>query len=110
MKCDYNPKILICDDIEKNFKIELNDYPNALTLFIYNQKRFDAIGSGNLYRAINRMKKYSYIQKTSATDIIIDSTNDNSDLLMKILFLLSKIEKHISNNNLGGAYELSTLF
>lgn len=103
---DHAPRILICDDIYEKLELEKISHPNALILFLLNQKRFDAIGAGNLYRKLGRMNKYSFVQQYSAIDVIIDDTNDNPDPLIKLLFILNQIAQYFDEKSLGNIIQL----
>ncbi|MFC6652732.1 UvrD-helicase domain-containing protein [Paenibacillus rhizoplanae] len=100
------PRVLVCDDITKSLDIEKAKYPEALLLFLLNQKRFDSIGAGNLYRKLSKMEKYSYIQQSSALDVLIDQTNENPDPLIKLLFAVNKIAEYYINANLGSIVQV----
>lgn len=103
---DHEPRVLICDDIHEKLESEKLKYPNALTLFLLNQKRFDSIGAGNLYRQLGKMDRYSYAQQYSVMDIIIDDTNDNPDSLIKLLFILNEIAEYFDRKSLGNIIQL----
>jgi DNA helicase-2/ATP-dependent DNA helicase PcrA len=98
---DHAPRVLICDNIQEKLESEKASYPDALLLFLLNQKRFDSIGAGNLYRQLGRLDKYSFVQQASAVDVLADDTNENPDPLIKLLFTIDKIVEYFENMNLG---------
>lgn len=103
---DHAPRVLICDNISDKLESEKVSYPNALLLFLLNQKRFDSVGAGNLYRQLSRMDRYSFVQKYSAIDVLIDDTSDNPDPLMKLLFIINQMADYFDNMSLGGIIQL----
>jgi len=103
---DHQPRVLICTDINTQLEAEKKVYPNALLLFLPNQKKFDAIGAGTLYKQVKSMEKYSFISQNEAVDVLTDDTTDNPDPLFKLLFLISKITNFYSCNNLGSMIQL----
>jgi DNA helicase-2/ATP-dependent DNA helicase PcrA len=98
---DHKPRIIMCQDINEKVTTELKSYPNALCLYLLNQKKFDSIGAGNLYRALNKLDRYSHIQKHSASDILVNSSDDNPDLVIKMLFIIAKMSLNFQNGNWG---------
>lgn len=103
---DHPPRIIICDNISEKLESEKINYPNALLLFLLNQKRFDTIGSGNLFRQLGRMERYSFVQQYSAVDVLIDNTQDNPDPLIKLLFTINQISEDYANLSLGSIIQL----
>ena len=103
---DHDPRVMICDDIEKALEAEKVKFPNALELYLLNQKRFDAIGAGTLYRKLNSMEKYSFVNKYSAIDVLTDNSSENIDSLAKLLFSVDQISEFYSSGNLGGIIRL----
>lgn len=103
---DHAPRVIISDDIANMLESEKVKFSKVLELYLLNQKRFDAIGSGNLYRQINRMDKYSFVNKYSAVDVLTDNSNENTDILMKLLFSVDQITHFYEIGNLGGIVQL----
>ncbi|WGD97716.2 UvrD-helicase domain-containing protein [Bacillus safensis] len=103
---DHLPRILLCDDVSEKLKLEKQNYPNALLLFLLNQKRFDSIGAGDLYRKYNKMERYSHIQQYSAVDVLINDSQDNPDSLVKLLFLVNQIAQDYGTKSLGNIVQL----
>ncbi len=103
---DHAPRVIISDDIANMLESEKVKFSKVLELYLLNQKRFDAIGSGNLYRQINRMDKYSFVNKYSAVDVLTDNSNENTDILMKLLFSVDQITHFYEVGNLGGIVQL----
>lgn len=103
---DHAPRVIISDDIANMLESEKVKFSKVLELYLLNQKRFDAIGSGNLYRQINRMDKYSFVNKYSAVDVLTDNSNENADILMNLLFSVDQITHFYEAGNLGGIIQL----
>lgn len=103
---DHAPRVIISDDISNMIESEKAKFPKVLELYLLNQKRFDAIGSGNLYRQISRMDKYSFVNKYSAVDVLTDNSNENTDVLMKLLFSVDQITHFYEAGNLGRIVQL----
>lgn len=103
---EHHPRIIICSNINERLEIEKEIYKNALLLFLPNQKKFDTIGAGNLYRKVKRMEKYSFVAQTDAVDVITDDTSENPDPLFKLLFLINRINRYYASNNLGSILQL----
>ncbi|QFF99916.1 ATP-dependent helicase [Psychrobacillus glaciei] len=97
----HPPRVILCDNIHDRLEIEKSSYPDALLLFLLNQQRFNSIGAGELYSRLNRLEKYSYGKQLNAVNILSDNTNENSDSLFKLLFLVEKVLEHYKNSNLG---------
>ncbi|MGD6943539.1 UvrD-helicase domain-containing protein [Cytobacillus gottheilii] len=106
LKPDHPPRVLICNDIQERLERECSNYPDALLLFLLNQQRFDSIGAGELYKQFNRLDRYSYIKQLSATDVLSDSTNENSDPLLKLLFVVDKVLDYYGKFNLGSIIQI----
>jgi DNA helicase-2/ATP-dependent DNA helicase PcrA len=103
---DHAPRVIICDNISQTLESEKVKFPKALELYLLNQKRFDAIGSGNLYRQLSRMDKYSFVNKYSAVDVLTDNSNENADILMRLLFSVDQVAHFYEVRNLGGIVQL----
>lgn len=103
---DHHPRVLICSNIHERLEIEKGIYPKALLLLLLNQKKFDTIGSGNLYRQVKGMEKYSFVSQTDAVDVLTDDTAENPDPLFKLLFLINQIAGYFASNKLGRIIQL----
>lgn len=99
--CNHMPRIILCENIGEALKKEQQLYPKALALFLFNKEKFDAIGAGQLYTALDAMEAYKFYQQSSAADILSNPTSDNPDPLIKLLFILSSIIHSLLANNLG---------
>jgi len=97
---------VLCDDVGEKIKSEKQKYPDALLLYLLNQKRFETIGAGDLYRKLSRMDRYSFIQKNNAIDVLIDDTSENPDPLIRLLFIIGQIEECFRNQTLGNIVQL----
>ncbi|MFF2016078.1 UvrD-helicase domain-containing protein [Paenibacillus sp. NPDC058177] len=103
---DHLPRIVLCDDMSEKLRLEKQNYPDALLLFLLNQKRFDSIGAGDLYRKYNNMERYSFIQQYSAVDVLINDSQDNPDILVKLLFMVNQIAEDYGAKSLGNIVQL----
>ncbi len=103
---DHLPRVLICPNIPERLESEKGLYEKALLLFLPNQKKFDTIGAGNLYRQVKNMDKYSFVSQTDAVDVLLDDTEENPDSLFKLLFLINRISTYFELNNLGSIIQL----
>ncbi|MFE0506908.1 UvrD-helicase domain-containing protein [Peribacillus butanolivorans] len=101
LKPDHPPRVILANNIQDRLEMEHSIYPDALLLFLLNQQRFDSIGAGELFRQTKRMDKYSHGKQVTAADVLADKTNENSDPLFKLLFVVDKILCNYKNSNLG---------
>ncbi len=84
-------KIIISENVENCIKALQEEIEDPLLLFIVNKDKFDEIGALNLYNAFEKIDKYKYGKKTRVTDVLLDTTSDNPDDIMKLLFNIQKI-------------------
>lgn len=98
---DFLPRVIFCENVKEMVQIEKEKYPFALELYLLNQQRFTAIDAGNLYSTLNRIEKYSFGSKYTAVNIISDSSNDNPDILIKLLFIVHQICEQYKLSNFG---------
>lgn len=98
---DYPPRVLICNDMHKEIDKQIEENPDTLILFVLNQERFDSIGAGQLYRNLSRTKKYHFPSKYNIADILSDTSNENPDPLIRLLFSLSEAFKDYSTHRYG---------
>lgn len=97
----HAPRVIITNDIESRLKVEKENYPDALLLYLLNQQRFDSLGAGQLFLYTKRLKKYSNNNQPSAVDVMTDNTNENTDYLYKLLFMIEEILTYYTNSNMG---------
>lgn len=98
---DVEPQIIISSNVKECVYKLQNKFHGILTLYLMNKEKYEEIGSKNLYNAYERMDKYSFGRKFSATDILSDMSNDNPDNLMKFLFLLNNVMNFYISENYG---------
>jgi len=103
IKPDYNPRIIIndCAKFDECISEICEKYPDTLVLYIFNSDRFKKIGCINLYNAYGSIEKYNFIGKYLNKDVLLDSTTDNPDVLMKFLFVLDKANNFWQEKNFG---------
>lgn len=102
----HPPRVFLTSAINDKVSIELSNEPNALQLYLPNQKKFETIGAGELYREINKLDAYKFGAKVRASEILITNAEDNRDPLLKILYLLLEINDLYLVNNLGGVLQI----
>lgn len=98
---NFDPRVIICNDVDEKLTQILDEYPNALTLFLSNQSRFQKIGCPSLYRVFSKMDRYSFGKKHSVIDVLTDNTKDNPDSLMRLIFSVAFINNNYAFNNYG---------
>jgi len=103
---DHAPRVIISDNVSERLVSEKIKFPKVLELYLLNQKRFDAIGASNLYRQLSRLDKYSFVNKYSAVDALTNNSNENIDILMRLLFSVDQITRFYKIGNLGGIIQL----
>ena len=91
IETNTKPQIIICADVNSKITELHKKYSDLLVLYLLNQERFDAIGSGNLYRAFSKTVKYSYGKSFTAVDILTKDHSDNPDPLMRLIFIISEM-------------------
>ena len=102
---DFQPNVLIANDVEKEISDFKELYPDALVLYLTNKARFHNIGAGGLYDAYSRMEKYKFGKKYSAIDILIKEEIRNNDALMSFLFELNQIAKNYTQGYYGEVFK-----
>ncbi|WP_317720538.1 UvrD-helicase domain-containing protein [Clostridium tetani] len=106
IKSDYNPRLIICDDFKKEVNTNIKEYPDSLILYLLNKNKFKKIGSINLYNTYNKIKRYSFGKKYSVLDALTDTSIDNPDEMMKILFLLNTANLYWQKKQYGNLISL----
>ncbi|KAB3524778.1 UvrD-helicase domain-containing protein [Alkaliphilus serpentinus] len=106
VEAEHEPRVIICNNPSQEVDDELSLYPQALCLYLLNQQKFDSIGASNLYRHVNRLDSYSFNKKLSATDVLSDSSSENPDQLLCLLFSIGNIYEYYSNGNLGNVLKI----
>lgn len=98
---DFLPRIIICKDTKEKIAQLNKEKPSSLNLYLSNSSRFEAIGCASLFNCYRRMDRYSYGKNFSAIDILTDSSSDNPDTLMKLIFLSLSINDDFTNDRFG---------
>lgn len=104
VKPDFKPRIIIkkACDFDNLIKNIIDKDPNTLVLYIFNKERFEKIGAGNLFNKFSNIKKYSFGNKISVTDILLNNDEvDNQDDLLKLMILMYKINKFWCRKTFG---------
>lgn len=98
---NFDPRVIICNDVDEKLTQILDEYPNSLTLFLSNQSRFQKIGCPSLYSTFSKMDRYSFSKKYGVVDVLTDNTKDNPDSLMRLIFSVAFINNNYASNNYG---------
>ena len=98
---NFDPRVIICNDVDEKLTQILDEYPNSLTLFLSNQSRFQKIGCPSLYSTFSKMDRYSFSKKYGVVDVLTDNTKDNPDSLMRLIFSVAHINNNYTSNNYG---------
>jgi len=102
----HSPRVLICDDILESVRAEKSKYTEALLLFLPNNKKFESIGAGNLFRQVSNMEKYKYGRQYSAVNVLTDNTDENPDPLFKLLFIITQVVVFDMQKKMGCTIQL----
>ena len=98
---NFDPRVIICNDVDEKLTQILDEYPNSLTLFLSNQSRFQKIGCPSLYSTFSKMDRYSFSKKYGVVDVLTDNTKDNPDSLIRLIFSVAFINNNYASNNYG---------
>ncbi|KEJ00170.1 hypothetical protein N494_03995 [Clostridium botulinum A2B7 92] len=91
---EYNPRIILSDNIHKDIDYNLKSYPDTLVLYVFNKERFQEIGAGSLWNIYSRMDQYSFWKKYSAVNVLTDISEDNPDEMIKFLFRINEMSDY----------------
>ncbi|MBL3847008.1 UvrD-helicase domain-containing protein [Bacillus paranthracis] len=106
IKPDHPPRIIMCDNIQERLKRECSIYPDALLLFLLNQQKFASIGARELYKQFSHLERYSHAKQLSATDVLSDNTSENTDPLLKLLFIVGEVVDYYEKSNVGSIIQI----
>lgn len=98
---EYNPRIILSNDIHKDIGINLKDYPDTLVLYVFNKERFQEIGAVSLWDIYSKMEQYSFGKKYSAVNVLTDTSEDNPDEMMKFLFRMNEMSEYWKSRQYG---------
>jgi DNA helicase II / ATP-dependent DNA helicase PcrA len=98
---DEAPRIVITKDIKSSVDNEEKNNPAVLKLFVFNQQRFNSIGAGMLFNSISNMERYGYGRKYGVVDVLTDSTENNPEKLLRILFKIDTILRYFNEKKYG---------
>lgn len=91
---EYNPRIILSDNIHKDIDDNLKSYKDTLVLYVFNKERFQEIGAGSLWGVYSKMDQYSFGKKYSAVNVLTDISEDNPDEMMKFLFRINEMNEY----------------
>jgi len=91
---EYNPRIILSDNIHNDIDDNLKNYPDTLVLYVFNKERFQEIGAGLLWNVYSRMDQYGFGKKYSAVNVLTDTSEDNPDEMMKFLFRINEMSDY----------------
>lgn len=97
----YFPEVIFSNSPIDVLNNKINEYPNALILYLLNKDRFSSIGAGNLYKEVQVMEKYQYGRKYSVTDVLTTNDETNPDKLFLLLFIFEKIKVYYKDKLYG---------
>lgn len=98
---DYHPELIMTSNVNHAISECQSRYKESLVLYLLNRDKYIEIGAGNFYSCFDRMEKYSFGRKNSTNDVLSDLSDENPDLVMRFLFLISKIAELYSTGNYG---------
>ena len=98
---EYNPRIILSDNIHKDIDSNLKSYPDTLILYVFNKERFQEIGAGSLLDVYSRMDQYGFGKKYSAINVLTDTREDNPDEMMKFLFRINEMSDYWTSGQYG---------
>lgn len=98
---EYNPRIILSDNIHKDIDSNLKSYPDTLILYVFNKERFQEIGAGSLLDVYSRMDQYAFGKKYSAINVLTDTREDNPDEMMKFLFRINEMSDYWTSGQYG---------
>lgn len=98
---EYNPRIILSDNIHKDIYDNLKSYPDTLVLYVFNKERFQEIGAKSLWNVYSRMDQYGFGKKYSAVNVLTDTSEDNPDEMMKFLFRISEMSDYWTRGQYG---------
>ncbi|MBN1071332.1 ATP-dependent helicase [Clostridium botulinum] len=98
---EYNPRIILSDNIYKDIEDNLKSYPDTLVLYVFNKERFQEIGAGSLWNVYSKMNQYGFGKKNSAVNVLMDISEDNPDEMMKFLFRINEMSDYWTRGQYG---------
>ncbi|MBZ0312176.1 MAG: UvrD-helicase domain-containing protein [Clostridium butyricum] len=98
---EYNPRVILSDDIHKDIEVNLKKYPDTLVLYLFNSERFKEIGAETLWKVYSGLDPYGFARKYSASNVLVDTSEDNPDEMMKFLFKISEMNFYWINHQYG---------
>ena len=103
---DFLPEVRIVTDIEKNVSKLMEQYKDALILYLSNKSRFYNIGVGGLYDAYSGMEKYSFGKKYNAVDVLTKEEIRENDALLSFLFTVNIIVDYFKKEFYGEVFRI----
>lgn len=98
---EYNPRIILSDNIHKDIQDNLRNYPDTLVLYVFNKERFQEIGAGSLWNVYSKMDQYGFGKKYSPINVLTDTSEDNPDEMMKFLFRINELSDYWTREQYG---------
>ena len=98
---DIAPRIIISQKPQNTIQSIQKSFPNTLILYLMNKEKYEEIGALSLYQCFDKMEAYSFGKKYSPSDVLSDLSEDNPDLIMKLLFTICKIISLYDTENFG---------
>lgn len=101
MSPEYNPRIILSDNIPRNIENNLKSYKDTLILYVFNKERFKEIGAESLWNVYSKMDQYGFGKKYSAVNVLTDTSEDNPDEMMKFLFRINEMNDYWTKGQYG---------
>lgn len=98
---DFEPKIIISNDIESVVNNEKEEYPDALILYVFNKKRFERINALNLFNGVEKISSYGEFKDYKPSDVLLLEGKDNPDSMMILLWHCHHIVELYNERKMG---------
>lgn len=103
----FAPKVIFTNNRDATIDKFKEEYNDALILYLTNKERFHGIGAGNLYDVYNKMVKYGFTGKYTATDVLTKEEVWSQDILLNVIFSLIDISNLYNDNKLGDIFKIA---
>ena len=103
----FKPYVIFTDNRKQVIDGFVQEYRDALVLYLTNADRFYGIGAGNLYGFYNNLDKYKYGAKYSAKDVLTNEDVWCEDILLNVVYLLIDICFYYNDKNYGEIFKIA---
>jgi DNA helicase-2/ATP-dependent DNA helicase PcrA len=101
-----SPHVIFCKNIDNEVEVEGKKYSRALRLYLFNKERFREMKCESLYLAFESLDQYGYNKKTTASDVLTQRWEEQSDPLLIIFNLFYQIDRYYKEKNIGSVIQL----